>query len=548
MEAALQGPAGRTTLGMGVVTLGRAPDNQLVINDSKASSHHAEIRFVGQDYAITDLGSTNGTFVNDQRLDRNVPRSLRTGDNIRIGDTLFTYEVTGAMAGATTDPGSNPQYEATIPAAPPEHTAYGAGAQQVYTPPQQSYTPAPPSYGASPQQSYTPPQQYGSPAQPYFPPPAPQPYVPPSAPQPYMPPQQYGVSPQQGYMSPPPGQPYMPPAPAYQYAPPAQPYASPASPGVMPSYPQQPFTPPPAQKKSGAGMRILIIAIVVVVILAGAGAGLVYFLTRPQPVINVTSNYKVGAVWAGSTSTVFHVSGQKFSGNSAITFLLDGTPVPGGSSAHSDANGKVQADLTVTNGWSVGSHTLTARDAGNYTTNTGIAVTIVPQGQAHTPGPNASPPDDMSFSLNVNVQAQDTKTGKQLTPFQETLMIKGQPDPAGGTVCLQSLNSGQSQTLDGTFNGGVNYHETYIETCSGTYKSGKLSYVETITKDQYALSNGETCVTNTPYIVQRLDGSFTNSNTISGTFSSDSSQVPCTGGGGGTVTNDPTKGTWTGSV
>src|SRR5713101_6220193 len=323
MEAALQGPAGRTTLGMGVVTLGRAPDNQLVINDSKASSHHAEIRFVGQDYAITDLGSTNGTFVNDQRLDRNVPRSLHTGDNIRIGDTLLAYEATGVMAGTPTDPGSSQAYQPTIPAAPPEHTAYGAGAQQAYTPPQQNYTP--PSYGSSPQQGYAPPQQY----------------------------------------------------------------ASPASPCVMPSYPQQPFTPPPAQKKSGAGMRILIIVIVVVVILAGAGAGLVYFLTRPQPVINVTSNYKVGVVPAGSTSTVFHVSGQKFSGNSAITFLLDGTPAPGGPSAHSDANGNVNADLTITNGWPVGSHTLTAEDASNYKTNIGSAVTIVPQGQAHTPGPMA---------------------------------------------------------------------------------------------------------------------------------------------------------------
>ncbi len=540
MEAALQGPAGRITLGTGVVTLGRAPDNQLVINDSKASSHHAEIRFVGQNYTITDLGSTNGTFVNEQRLERNVPRSLHTGDNIRIGDTLLTYEVTGAMASAPTDAGSNPQYLPTILAAPPEHTAYGAGAQQAYTPPQQGYVPAPPSYGASPQQGYAPPQQYGSPAQPYMPPPSPQPYAPP---------QQYGVSPQQGYMPPPPGQPYMPPAPAYQYAPPAQPYASPASPGVLPSYPQQPFTPPPAQKKSGAGMRILIIAIVVVVILAGAVTGLVYFLTRPQPVISVTSNYKVEGVPAGSTGTAFHVSGQKFSGSSDITFLLDGTPVPGGSSAHSDANGNVKADLTVTNDWAVGSHKLTARDAGNYTTQSDIAVIIVPQGQAHTPGPNGAPPDDMSFSLNVNVQAQDTKTGKQITPFLETLMIKGQPDPAGGTICRQSVNSGQSQTYDGTFNGGaINYHETYIETCSGTYKSGKLSYVETVTSDQYTLSNGETCVTNTPYIVQRLDGSFTNSNTISGTYSHDGSQVPCTGGGGGTVTNDPTKGTWTGSV
>src|SRR6266566_1300508 len=472
MEAALQGPAGRTTLGTGLVTLGRAPDNQLVINDSKASSHHAEIRFVGQDYTITDLGSTNGTFVNEQRLERNVPRSLHAGDNIRIGDTLLTYEVTGAMAGAPADPGSSFQYQPTLPARPPEHTAYGAGAQQEYPPPQQSYTPAPPSYGSSPQQGYAPPQQYGSPA------------------------------------------------------------------------PQQPFTPPAAQKKSGAGMRILIIAIVVVVILAGAGAGLVYFLTRPQPVINVTSNYKVGTVPAGSTSTVFHVSGQKFSGNSAITFLLDGTPVPGGSSAQSDANGNVKADLTITNGWSVGSHTLTARDAGNYTTNTGIAVTIVPQGQAHTPGPNGAPPDDMSFTVQTSVQPQDAVNGKQQTPFSEMLQIKG--DPNGGTVCRLADN-GQPQVLTGSSGNGVTYRETVVWTCSGSYKGGKLTYTETTTSDKIDFSDGISCTIHTPYVNQHLDGTFTNNNTVSGPYTSDGITADCTGGLG-TQHGDASKGTWNGNV
>ncbi len=513
MEAALQGPSGRTVLGTGALTIGRAADNQLVVNDSKASLHHAEMRLVGQSYTITDLGSTNGTFVNDQRLDRSVPRQLNAGDRIRIGDTSFTYEVTGAREVA---PGqSSSEYQATVPAAPSEYTAYGAGAQQQY--------------GALPPQGYTPAPQQG-----------------------YPPPKQYGAFPQQGNVSPPPQQPYTPPS-AYQAYTPPQSYPPPAVPGAMPAYgapiPQQPYTPLPAQKKPGAGLRVLIIAIVVIVILGGAGGAIAYFLTRPQPVISVTSNYKVGAVPAGSTSTAFHVNGQKFSDNSAITFLLDGTPIPGNSSVQSDAKGNVKADLVVTNGWAVGNHTLTARDAGNYTTKDGVTVTIVPQGEAHTPGPNASPPDDMSFSLSVNIQAQDTVTGKQLTPFLETLMVKGQPDPAGGTVCRQSLNSGQPQTFDSTFNGStINYHNTYIETCSGTYKSGKLSYVETVTSDQYTLSNGATCVAKTPYILQRVDGSFTNSNTISGTYSYDGIQAPCTGGGGGIVTFDPAKGTWTGTI
>jgi len=104
MEAALQGPTGRTVLGPAVLTIGRAPDNQLVLNDTKASSHHAEISQAsdGQSYSITDLGSTNGTFVNEQRIDQNVARSLNAGDTVRIGDTTFTYEISGASQVAPT--------------------------------------------------------------------------------------------------------------------------------------------------------------------------------------------------------------------------------------------------------------------------------------------------------------------------------------------------------------------------------------------------------------------------------------------------------------
>src|SRR5258708_30808635 len=98
MEAALQGPTGRTVLGPAVLTIGRAPDNHLVLNDTKASSHHAEITQAshGQSYSITDLGSTNGTFVHEQRIDQNVARSLNARDTVRIRYTTFAYEITGA--------------------------------------------------------------------------------------------------------------------------------------------------------------------------------------------------------------------------------------------------------------------------------------------------------------------------------------------------------------------------------------------------------------------------------------------------------------------
>ncbi|HZS76360.1 MAG TPA: protein kinase [Ktedonobacteraceae bacterium] len=92
----LYGPAGRIRLGTGVVTLGRKADNRLVISDPKASSHHAEIRPDGQGYAVLDLGSTNGTFLNEQRIEAHQLHSLKRGDAIRIGDTKLIYDVLDA--------------------------------------------------------------------------------------------------------------------------------------------------------------------------------------------------------------------------------------------------------------------------------------------------------------------------------------------------------------------------------------------------------------------------------------------------------------------
>ncbi len=68
LDASLNGPSGRITLGTNVLTIGRSASNQLVVSDPKTSSRHAEIRPEGSDYTLIDLGSTNGTFVNGQRL------------------------------------------------------------------------------------------------------------------------------------------------------------------------------------------------------------------------------------------------------------------------------------------------------------------------------------------------------------------------------------------------------------------------------------------------------------------------------------------------
>ena len=115
MNALLNGPFGRVPLSSTPFTIGRLPDNHLVISDPKTSSRHAEIRQDAGTYTLTDLGSMNGTFVNEQQLMRNEPHKLNSGDVIRIGDTRFTYEVSNStqieptvFAGQVNDPAYAP--------------------------------------------------------------------------------------------------------------------------------------------------------------------------------------------------------------------------------------------------------------------------------------------------------------------------------------------------------------------------------------------------------------------------------------------------------
>jgi len=93
MRAVLNGPQGQTVLESSVLTIGSSPYNSLVLDNIKVSAHHAEIRPEEQGYAITDLGSIHGTYVNGERLDFNALRRLNPGNSITIGDSTFTYEV-----------------------------------------------------------------------------------------------------------------------------------------------------------------------------------------------------------------------------------------------------------------------------------------------------------------------------------------------------------------------------------------------------------------------------------------------------------------------
>jgi pSer/pThr/pTyr-binding forkhead associated (FHA) protein len=75
-----------------VVTIGRAPDNTLTIDDVSVSSHHARISPGGEGYILTDLGSTNGTKLNGQACTEDADYGLSPGDKIRLGKLDAVYD------------------------------------------------------------------------------------------------------------------------------------------------------------------------------------------------------------------------------------------------------------------------------------------------------------------------------------------------------------------------------------------------------------------------------------------------------------------------
>ncbi|GGC78596.1 FHA domain-containing protein FhaB [Tersicoccus solisilvae] len=84
----VEGPQEGTVIDLsGPVMMGRAQESTLVLEDDYASGRHARLFPQGSRWFLEDLGSTNGTFVNDQQLTRAVP--IEPGTPIRIGKTVI---------------------------------------------------------------------------------------------------------------------------------------------------------------------------------------------------------------------------------------------------------------------------------------------------------------------------------------------------------------------------------------------------------------------------------------------------------------------------
>ena len=80
-------------------TIGRLPDNMIVIDGAAVSGHHACVFTAGDEYIVEDLQSTNGTFVNAVRVSR---KALQHGDVVKIGDHELVFDRLAELEVAST--------------------------------------------------------------------------------------------------------------------------------------------------------------------------------------------------------------------------------------------------------------------------------------------------------------------------------------------------------------------------------------------------------------------------------------------------------------
>jgi hypothetical protein len=81
-------PSRTYSLAKPLVTLGRLPESDVVVTDPGASRQHARVANANGVFVLTDLGSTNGTLVNDEEVHE---RMLEDGDRITIGETVLEF-------------------------------------------------------------------------------------------------------------------------------------------------------------------------------------------------------------------------------------------------------------------------------------------------------------------------------------------------------------------------------------------------------------------------------------------------------------------------
>jgi len=124
-----------------LITIGRDATNSIQINDAEVSRRHARLQFQGGKYVIDDVGSTNGTHVNGQRILS--PYVLKTGDVVSFGEGIVLgYDAMNYDPGATLASARPPAARA-IPSAPAPAQPYAGQVPAGPFPPSVKRNPLP---------------------------------------------------------------------------------------------------------------------------------------------------------------------------------------------------------------------------------------------------------------------------------------------------------------------------------------------------------------------------------------------------------------------
>ena len=114
-----QSMAGRSCdLAAEVTTVGRVEDNAFQIAEPSVSSRHCEILLRGEEIVVKDLNSTNGTFINGEKISEGV---LKPGQTLRLGNVELKLDVPGAptaQPAPAAAAASSPSAPASAPSAP----------------------------------------------------------------------------------------------------------------------------------------------------------------------------------------------------------------------------------------------------------------------------------------------------------------------------------------------------------------------------------------------------------------------------------------------
>ena len=135
-------------LSLSVIKIGKVPSAHLKLDDETVSRTHAIIEVNGPgDVSIIDLGSTKGTFVNGQKVNK---AKLQTGDSIVVGETRIEVAIGADAMSAEDVPTRVGLMAAPEVSAPPPPPRQPTGMMPIVAPPSQAYSPSVPAFAAAP--------------------------------------------------------------------------------------------------------------------------------------------------------------------------------------------------------------------------------------------------------------------------------------------------------------------------------------------------------------------------------------------------------------